>query len=293
VPGQQLACPPCQACDQASGTCAGDPSQAGHACPGNGDLCFGSFTCDQGGSCTGVNPVTCTALDSCHVAGTCAPATGLCSNPNAPDGTACTDGDLCTTCQAGVCTDVTCEGVACAFASCNPASGCVFVPVDEDCTSPSPCFNAVCDLVQGCILVPIDCDDGNPCTADSCFGGNCIHTPLDLCNDGLKCTTDVCTPDPSAPQGYVCSYVFNPSNCGTYPPCQTPLCGPDQDCVFTYDNTKCPPYPNGVTCLVPLCAETGCTYEDICISSQDPNCAGCPDCSCNIATNQCISTCPS
>jgi hypothetical protein len=33
--------------------------------------------------------VACTAADQCHVAGTRNPATGLCSNPTAPDGTPC------------------------------------------------------------------------------------------------------------------------------------------------------------------------------------------------------------
>jgi hypothetical protein len=53
-----------------------------------------------------VDPVTCSALDQCHVAGTCNPATGFCSHPTAANGTACTDGNPCTqtdTCQSGVC----------------------------------------------------------------------------------------------------------------------------------------------------------------------------------------------
>ena len=37
----------------------------------------------QAGACTGANPVTCAAADQCHVAGTCDPSTGQCSNPNA------------------------------------------------------------------------------------------------------------------------------------------------------------------------------------------------------------------
>jgi hypothetical protein len=37
--------------------------------------------------------VTCAAQDQCHVTGSCDPATGLCSNPNAANGTACDDGD--------------------------------------------------------------------------------------------------------------------------------------------------------------------------------------------------------
>jgi hypothetical protein len=55
--------------------------------------------------CTGGNPVVCTA-DQCHMAGTCDPTTGLCSNPTAkPDGTAC--GNFChgATCTDGTCTD--------------------------------------------------------------------------------------------------------------------------------------------------------------------------------------------
>jgi hypothetical protein len=51
--------------------------------------------------------VSCAPLDACHVAGSCSPTTGLCSaSPNAPNGTACNDGDACTTndrCTNGVC----------------------------------------------------------------------------------------------------------------------------------------------------------------------------------------------
>eukprot|EP01060_Flectonema_neradi_P017523 TRINITY_DN243_c0_g2_i6.p1 TRINITY_DN243_c0_g2~~TRINITY_DN243_c0_g2_i6.p1 ORF type:complete len:2426 (+),score=729.35 TRINITY_DN243_c0_g2_i6:57-7280(+) len=49
--------------------------------------------------------VVCTALDDCHEAGCCNPDTGLCSNPTAPDGTQCDDGDAATVdkCNNGVC----------------------------------------------------------------------------------------------------------------------------------------------------------------------------------------------
>jgi RHS repeat-associated protein len=50
--------------------------------------------------------VTCTALDQCHIAGTCDSGTGACSNPPQVDGFACDDGDNCTAsdmCQAGAC----------------------------------------------------------------------------------------------------------------------------------------------------------------------------------------------
>ena len=55
--------------------------------------------------CVGT-PLTCTALDQCHVAGTCDSQTGNCSNPSASNGTSCNDGNVCTTqdvCLNGVC----------------------------------------------------------------------------------------------------------------------------------------------------------------------------------------------
>ncbi len=75
--------------------------------------------------------LVCTALDQCHVAGTCDPATGQCTNPLKPNGTACTDGNACTrtdTCQAGACVGgnpVVCTALdQCHVAgTCNPATG--------------------------------------------------------------------------------------------------------------------------------------------------------------------------
>jgi cysteine-rich repeat protein len=89
--------------------CSGEPSLctvAGDATPCNdGDGCTQTDTC-SGGVCVGSNPVVCTPLDQCHVAGTCNPSTGQCSNPSKPDGTACDDGDTCTApdeCTGGAC----------------------------------------------------------------------------------------------------------------------------------------------------------------------------------------------
>ncbi|HEX4823054.1 MAG TPA: hypothetical protein VFV19_01955 [Candidatus Polarisedimenticolaceae bacterium] len=71
----------------------------------DGNLCTVGDTCG-GGSCHGGAPVVCSASDQCHVAGSCNPASGACSNPNAPDGTSCDDGNPNTSgdsCQAGTC----------------------------------------------------------------------------------------------------------------------------------------------------------------------------------------------
>src|SRR5262249_26406632 len=96
-------------CDQNTGTCS-NPTAT------DGTTCSDSNACTR----TGAMPdhcvaaagqagasVTCTASDSCHVAGTCDPSNGTCSTPTAPDGTSCSDANACTqndTCQAGVCT---------------------------------------------------------------------------------------------------------------------------------------------------------------------------------------------
>ena len=127
--------------------CTGQPD--GTTC-NDGNKCMTGETC-RGGTCTG-QPVGCTALDECHTAGVCDPASGSCSNPMATDGTPCNDGNACTSsdvCASGVClgaavadgtacddgnactqTDTcvagTCKGsnpVSCASGTCNPATG--------------------------------------------------------------------------------------------------------------------------------------------------------------------------
>jgi hypothetical protein len=70
----------------------------------DGDACNGVETCNGSTGCVAGTPVTCTALDQCHLAGTC--HAGVCNNPAKPDGTVCDDNDPATvndTCQSGVC----------------------------------------------------------------------------------------------------------------------------------------------------------------------------------------------
>jgi hypothetical protein len=80
------------------------PLTDGQAC-NDGNACTQTDIC-QAATCTGTNPVVCTASDQCHVAGVCNTATGLCPNPNSPDGTPCSDGTTCTVgdaCLGGTC----------------------------------------------------------------------------------------------------------------------------------------------------------------------------------------------
>jgi lysophospholipase L1-like esterase len=103
----------CSASDQChtAGTCSPTTGACSNPAKPNGSACTDANACTQadscqGGACVGSNPVTCSALDQCHDAGTCSPATGACSNPAKPNGTGCTDGSACTqtdACQAGSC----------------------------------------------------------------------------------------------------------------------------------------------------------------------------------------------
>src|SRR2546428_45129 len=70
-------CPPAGTRDPTTGQCPNPAKPNGTSC-NDGNACTRTDTC-QAGTCTGGNPVVCTALDQCHVAGTCNTATGTCS----------------------------------------------------------------------------------------------------------------------------------------------------------------------------------------------------------------------
>src|SRR5262249_26981423 len=166
-------------CDPATGTCTFAPKVDGTSC-NDGNACTQSDTC-QAGVCTGANPVTCSALDQCHDAGTCDPATGTCSNPNKADSTACNDGNACTqsdTCQAGVCTGV------------NPAT----CPALDQCHHAGTCAAATGTCSNPNKADSTACNDGNACTqSDACQAGVCtganavVCTALDQCHNAGTC----------------------------------------------------------------------------------------------------------
>jgi hypothetical protein len=79
----------------------------------------------------GSSPVTCNPSDQCHLAGTCNPNTGQCSNPQKDDGAICTDNNLCTEgdqCTNGACVpgpQMSCDpGLVC-----EPALGICLLPI--------------------------------------------------------------------------------------------------------------------------------------------------------------------
>jgi len=251
TPGTNVVCSPLDqchvagVCDPATGLCSNPTAADGTTCD-DGDACTQTDTC-VAGVCTGSDPVICTASDQCHVPGVCDPDTGTCSNPDAPEGTTCSDGNACTqtdTCVAGVCTGG------------NP----VVCTASDQCHVPG-----VCDTTTGICSNPAaadgtSCNDGNACTqtdtcqAGACVGGNpVVCTALDQCHDVGVCdtTTGACS-NPAKPdgtscgdglfcngnetcQGGICTPGVNPCNAAI---CQT--CDEATDsCVGCPANTHC------------------------------------------------------
>src|SRR5439155_19815 len=90
-------------CDPATGPCPNPAKPDGSASNDDND-CTRSVT-GRRGACTGAHSVLGAPPIQCHDAGTCDPATGTCSNPVKPNGSACNDDNACTrsdTCQSGV-----------------------------------------------------------------------------------------------------------------------------------------------------------------------------------------------
>jgi len=138
-------------CNPGTGMCSNPPKADGSACD-DGDACSTVDSC-MTGACAGGSPVVCMVLDDCHALGTCDPATGMCSNPNVPDGDPCSDGDLCSdtdACTAGVCT----------------SSPLVCAP-PGDCEEAGVCAPATgtCDYATK--------PDGAPCPGGTCMAGAC------------------------------------------------------------------------------------------------------------------------
>ena len=84
-------------CDPVTQTCSPTKKQDGTSCD-DGDACTQIDTCNDG-VCEGASAVACQPEDECHDAGTCNKGTGLCDNPEKPDGTPCSAGH----CEEGVC----------------------------------------------------------------------------------------------------------------------------------------------------------------------------------------------
>ncbi len=125
-------------CDPATGNCSTPELADGTGCD-DGDACTRTDSC-RAGVCSGAEPVICEPLDQCHVAGSCDPQTGSCSQPAAEDGSACDDGNPCT--GGDACSSGACVGQALAdWTACQPDgacfdAACAYVPAGDRCDDP-------------------------------------------------------------------------------------------------------------------------------------------------------------
>ncbi len=231
-------------CDPSTGECSNPAAEDGIAC-NDGDLCTRIDTC-QGGLCLGAEPVQCTALDQCHVAGVCDPATGVCSNPSAADGTACDDDDRCTrsdTCQSGVCTGA--DPVICAaLDQCYVPGECD--PLNGECSNPAAPQGTACE--DG-----LFCTDGDVCDgAGTCISGDTPCSPGEVCiEEQARCCPLDCG-------GRSCG----PDGCGGT--C-APGCGPEETCVEASGQ-----------CIPTVCVGIDCSGHGTCVDD-----GGVPQCVCD------------
>ncbi len=215
--GPPVACPssadPCLTnhCVAETGACQAEPVKDGAACD-DANACTTRDTC-QSGACVGADAVACAPLSQCHVAGTCDPVTGACTNPEKANNSNCNDGNACTVtdkCLAGDCVGST--PVMCAASDqchdagvCNVATGICSKPAKQNgvkcddansCTNGDACQNGACTPASQVLCSALDgCHVAGVC--DPANGGKCT-LPLKAdgapCNDGRTCFgPDVCT----------------------------------------------------------------------------------------------------
>ena len=288
----------CLECDSAAPS-EWSPTEDGNACD-DGLFCSEGDAC-LAGACVGQSPMDCSGSGSACSPASCDEESDSCLAEPLPEGSACDDGDACTsaeTCQGGAC-------VAVEVLGCDPAGPCE--------------LPGVCDPQTGACgyeAKPDDtaCEaDGHACTADVCAAGACIHrvtggcfidgqcldegaenpgaacslcrgsSPYGWsvapdgspCDDGLFCTTNDSCLDATCQGGAEnkCS--------GTGGSCRATACDEEADaCTWT-------PEPEGATCDDALgCADGLLVFADLCdgqgscVDSGSTPCApyaGCAD----------------
>jgi hypothetical protein len=271
-------------CDTLTGKCSNAPI-AGKCEDGN--LCTTGDSC-AAGACTAGLVVNCDDKNACTV-DACTTATGLCAY-KLLSGTACSDGNLCTTvdgCVTGKCVGSTAP----------------------NCNDGNACTNDACDPLKGCVSTAnsAPCDDGDKCTLlDACAQGMCKAGAAKSCADGNVCTDDAC-----APLTGTCSWSSNTVVCNDKNACTlndvcaagkctgvAKSCDDANPCTADSCNTLTGACAN--TALLAGACEDGnlCTLTDLCVAGKcspgakkvcnDNNV--CTTDSCDTATGACVFT---
>jgi hypothetical protein len=248
VPGDSLLCNdsnPCtdDSCNSAKG-CIFESNQA--ACS-DGNACTDGDQCANG-VCTFLELLDCDDDNPC-TSDTCDAQAGCVHGLN---DAVCDDGDVCTIqdhCHLGQCIssgELACkDSNPCTSDSCNPLTGCEFIPNSEDCDDDNACTEGDICTAGKCQPGPsLNCDDLNPCTDDACnFATGCIHTFNDIqCDDDDACTTGEFCAAGKCGGGIV--VVCDDDNV-----CTDDSCHPGTGCVFA-DN------------------QAGCTDDDVCTDAD-------------------------
>lgn len=206
-------------------------------------------------------------------------------------GTACDDGDPCT--SGDKCVDQRCvgavlscdDGDVCTDDRCDRALGCVHtdnaaVCDDGDqCTVMDRCRDGAC---RGKPASDVTCDDRDPCTlGDVCDAGVCAGTP-NACDDGDPCTADSCdVRAPGATPGTGCVHVPTVGPCDDGNPCTIDdQCGDGGACAGTpAGGASC---SDGDRCTAgETCQEDGTCGGGEAVTCNDDN--GCTDDHCDPA----------
>ncbi len=246
------------------------------------------------GACANVK---CTAMDACHLAGTCDPGTGKCSNPSAADNTPCTTvfPNAKAVCQAGACVLGGCDT---GFKNCdaNDANGCeANLAADPNqcgaCGSVCVVPNATATCVSGtcrvgaCIGNFVDCDGdvSNGCESDPGVDPKNCSKCGQPCPTGESCVMGVCS--------LVCAKGKANCNNDSSDGCETPL-HTNTNCAFCGDTCN----PANSTSH---CDATGICILDTC-NSGFMNCdmVAANGCETNVKTDasncaSCGNQCPS
>ncbi len=216
-------------CNPVTGLCSNPEKADGTRCSDDGNDCNGVDTCQSGSCERTLEPVSCAALDECHAIGVCNPATGVCSDPEQADGTACLDDEL--SCTVDQCLSGVCDHAALVADTCLIDGLCFAAGEPEPGNPCAQCDPSVAAWEWTSQADGVSCDDGDRCNGvDTCQSGSCERTldpvscaALDECHAIGVCNpvTGVCS-NPEKADGTRCSDDGN--DCNGVDTCQAGSC---------------------------------------------------------------------
>lgn len=235
----------CQTCQPATSTSAWTATATGGACADDGLSCT-TDTC-QAGVCTHtLQPLSCVIGGACYANGalsatgcqSCQAAVSTSAWTNLSNGTACVDDGL-------TCTTDTCQ-----------AGSCIHTLQANYCTIGGICY------ASGAFNPSVDCQSCQPATSTSAWTALSVgQTCLD---DGLTCTTDVCTK-----HGNNTTCDHNAGNAGTVCRASAGACDVAETC--TGSSTACPSDGYQAATVVCRAAAGACDKAELC-PGNGPSC---------------------